>query len=108
MAQGHTDAEMHAGAVFLTSPLGQRFLAVAAAGSSGRVVPDLTDDEKAKIKRAGRDPNLDAFMSKGLNLPAQPAALMQDFLAGVLPDVLIRFGEAAKAAEAQRKATSAP
>ena len=108
IAQSHSDAEMHAGAVFLTSPLGQRLIAVATAGSSGRVVPPITDAEKALIKKAGRDPNLDAFMAKGFSLPDPPPAVMQDFIAGVLPDVLIRFGEAAKAAEARRRASSAP
>ena len=108
IAVRYDSRELHAGAVFLNSPLGQRLLALGMAKFSGRAAPALSPAEIAQVKTASRNPDLEHFMSKFADAVTFPPSLTQDYLALVVPDVFINFGQAAKAAEARRGAAAAP
>ena len=107
IAGHYTEAELHAGARFLNAPLGQRLLAIAKAKGTGSAAPDFTPQEAAEVRNISRDPALAGFMSKLGKGMEVPPSVTQDFIALVLPDIFIRFGEAAKDAEA-RHATIPP
>jgi hypothetical protein len=52
-----------------------------------------------------RDADGASFIHKFADLNTMMPSLEQDFVALIMPDLLIRFGEKAKAAEAARKTT---
>ncbi len=108
MAGSYSESELRAGAAFLASPIGLRLMSMLKAKTSGQTVAELTPGEQATLQQAARDPELARFMDKfgkGLQIPS---SVTQDFVALILPDVFIRFGEAAKAAETRRAASAAP
>ena len=108
IAGNYADVELRAGAAFFRSRPGLHILSNLKAKASGAATTDLTPEEQAELRTSAKDPALSGFMAKfGKGMQIDPSAT-QDFIALILPDVFIRFGMAAKEAEARRSASPAP
>ncbi|HEX4183419.1 MAG TPA: DUF2059 domain-containing protein [Caulobacteraceae bacterium] len=103
LAQRFTVGELQAAVAFFKSPGGEYALAVVAAQSRNQAAPPISVLQKQSMRAFARNADGASFIHKFADLNAIMPSLEQDFIALIMPDLLIRFGEKAKAAEAARQ-----
>jgi hypothetical protein len=103
LAQQFTAGELQAAAAFFKSPGGEYALATVAAQSRDQAAPPISALQKQSMRAFMRSADGASFIHKFADLNTMMPSMEQDFIALLMPDLLIRFGEKAKAAEATRK-----
>lgn len=103
LAERFTVGELQAAAAFFKSPGGEYALKVVAAQSRGEAAPPPSALQEQSMRTFMRNPDGAGFIHKFADLNAAMPSLEQDFIALIMPDLLIRFGEKAKADEAARR-----